>query len=291
MSYKILDGKLLAQKIEEELRLFLERPLLRPPSLVFILVGEHAASHTYVRMKQKRSSEVGIVSKTIELKGNSSEAELLQLIDRLNHDPSVDGILVQMPLPAQMDPLRIMAAIDPEKDVDGFHPLNVGKLLQGDPSGFVPCTPLGVVELLHHFGVTTEGKHAVIVGRSQIVGKPLAALLMQKSPKGNATVTVAHSKSEHLEEICRSADILIAALGSPRFITASMVQKGAVVVDVGINRITHGKEAPYLVGDVDFERVAPLTSWITPVPGGVGPLTIAMLLANTLRSFRRRLSC
>jgi len=291
VSYKILDGKLLAQKIEEELRLFLTRSLPRPPALAFILVGEHAASHTYVRMKQKRSDEVGILSKTVELKSSTSEKELMQLIHQLNQDPSIDGILVQMPLPKQIDPLRIMAAVDPEKDVDGFHPLNVGKLLQGDQTGFVPCTPLGVVELLHHFGVTTQGKHAVIVGRSQIVGKPLAALLMQKNPRGNATVTVAHSQSEHLEEICKSADILIAALGSPRFITKNMIRKGAAVVDVGINRITEGDEPPHLVGDVDFAQVAPLTSWITPVPGGVGPLTIAMLLSNTLRSFRRRLSC
>lgn len=289
---KLLDGKALAVEIEAELAAALKSPLPRRPCLAFILVGEHAPSRTYVRMKQKRCHEVGILSKPLELPEGVEESELLKQIKQLNLDPTVDGILVQMPLPRQINAMHIMAAVDPEKDVDGFHPMNMGRLLQGGTEeetpgegtlGFVPCTPLGIMRLLRHYQIPTEGKHAVIVGRGQIVGKPLAMLLMQKHAGANATVTVVHSKSEGLVEICRSADIIIAALGVARFVVPSMVRPGAVVVDVGINRLSTGE----IVGDVDFEQVAPLTSYITPVPGGIGPLTIAMLLSNTVRSFQR----
>jgi methylenetetrahydrofolate dehydrogenase (NADP+)/methenyltetrahydrofolate cyclohydrolase len=282
----IIDGAAIAQKIQAQVAHAIAHLKHRRPGLAFILVGDNPASQTYVRMKKKRCEEVGIQSLDCLLPTTTTESHLLNEIEKFNQDPAVDGILVQLPLPSPIDAIKIMSAVDPKKDVDGFNPINVGKMLLGDNSGFLPCTPHGIQVLLTHAQIPLLGKHVVIVGRSNIVGKPLAAILMQKSPHTNATVTVAHSLTEHLPEICRSADILVAAIGKPHFIKSDMVRKGAVVVDVGINRITEkGKEK--IVGDVDFEAVAPLCSHITPVPGGIGPMTIAMLLSNTLLSYQR----
>ena len=239
-------------------------------------------------MKKKKCEEVGIVSFDREFPMQTSQDAVLKEIDTLNQNPHVDGILVQLPLPAHLSTDLILSSIDPNKDIDGFHPLNMGKLLIGDKSGFVPCTPLGVHTLLQKYQIEVKGKHVVIVGRSNIVGKPLAAMLMQKAPFCNATVTVAHSYSLDLPEQCRSADILIAAIGSPLFIKKEMVKPNACVIDVGINKITDAHGKSQLVGDVDFNNVSPLCSYITPVPGGVGPMTIASLLSNTFLSFQRR---
>lgn len=277
----IIDGQKVSSEIQAAIKLEIDKLGSRRPCLAVIMVGEHPASRVYVKRKMEACERTGMKSIHIELPHTASEEELIQEIDKLNKNPEVNGILVQLPLPEQMDPLRVMMSIHPSKDIDGFHPINVGKLLLGEPSGFVPCTPLGVQTLLEHYEISCSGKHAVIVGRSNIVGKPLAALLMQNTPQGNATVTVLHSRSENLSEFTRSADILIAAIGKPHFIKKEMVKKGAVVIDVGINRVDNK-----LVGDVDFEAVKDWASFITPVPGGVGPMTIAMLLSNTLKSFR-----
>ena len=285
----LIDGSAIAKQIQGQITEAISHLHSRKPGLAFILVGNNPASAAYIRMKKKRCHEVGILSFDYELPETISEEFLLKEIDRLNQDPLVDGILVQLPLPPHIQTSRIISAIDPKKDVDGFHPLNVGKMLLGEHDGFLPCTPLGIQVLIARAGVPLLGKHVVIVGRSNIVGKPLAAILMQKAPHCNATVTVVHSLSEHLHEICRSADVLIAAIGKPRFIQATMVKPGAVVIDVGINRVSCGKGETQIVGDVDFETVAPLCSQITPVPGGVGPMTIALLLSNTLLSYQRRL--
>jgi methylenetetrahydrofolate dehydrogenase (NADP+)/methenyltetrahydrofolate cyclohydrolase len=275
----LIDGKEVAAGLQEALKKKVASLKGRAPSLKVILVGQNPASLVYTRRKLQAAQTVGIHSEIIELGEKTSEAELLSLIQKLNESSDVDGILVQLPLPPQIDPHHVITAIDPGKDVDGFHPLNLGRLLAGDAEGFVPCTPLGIQKLLLAYNVNPEGKHVLIVGRSQIVGKPLAALLMQNSPGANATVTVAHSKTANLPSLARSADILIAAIGKPRFIQASMIRPGAVIIDVGINA-----EEGRLVGDVDFENVAPLASLITPVPGGVGPMTIACLLSNTLKA-------
>jgi len=283
----IIDGTVIAKKIEESIKEKLLTHRERKPGLAFVLVGDNPSSKTYIRMKKKKCEEVGILSIDRIFDESISQERLLSEIEKLNADPSVDGILVQMPLPLHISSLQVMEAVLPEKDVDGFHPMNVGKLLLGEKGGFLPCTPHGIIKLLSETNIPVSGKHVVIVGRSNIVGKPLAALLMQKEPHCNATVTVAHSATEHLPEITKSADILIAAIGAPRFITANMVKKGAVVIDVGINRIQeHGKDI--LVGDVDFAHVSKISSYITPVPGGVGPMTIAMLMFNTFLSFQRR---
>jgi methylenetetrahydrofolate dehydrogenase (NADP+) / methenyltetrahydrofolate cyclohydrolase len=284
---QLIDGTAIAKSIETTIANAIRSLKHRPPGLAFILVGDHPPSRAYVRMKKKKCLEVGIVSIDRELPSDTSEEQLLQEIDALNRHPAVDGILVQLPLPPHIATQRIMLAIDPSKDVDGFHPINMGKLLLGERDGFVSCTPQGVHVLLAHAQIPLLGKHVVIVGRSNIVGKPLAAILMQKAPHCNATVTVAHSLTEHLPELCRSADILIAAIGQPHFIQEHMVRKGAAVIDVGINRVMGPDQKPRLVGDVDFDRVAPLCSHISPVPGGVGPMTIAMLLSNTLLSYQR----
>lgn len=283
----LIDGTAIAKKIQDQIAHAVSHLVHRKPGLGFILVGDNPSSETYIRMKKRRCEEVGILSFDSQLPKNATEAQLLQEIDRLNRDRAVDGILVQLPLPPHIHTMRVMSAIDPNKDIDGFHPINVGKMLLGETDGFLPCTPYGIQVLLTNSQISLLGKHVVIVGRSNIVGKPLAAILMQKAPHCNATVTVAHSLSENLKEICRSADILVAAMGNPHFIKADMVKKGAVVVDVGINRIGPGKGS--IVGDVDFDAVAPLCSYITPVPGGVGPMTIAMLLSNTLLSYQRRI--
>lgn len=281
----LIDGKKIALEIHAEIGRKVALINKRKPGLAFILVGENGASQTYVRAKKKACAATGIASTLIELPSGTSQLELLNEIARLNKDPQIDGILVQLPLPAHIDDSAVMFAIDPAKDVDGFHPLNVGKMLLGDDGGFIPCTPLGIHVLLQRYQIPIEGKRVVIVGRSNIVGKPLAALLMQKKAGCSATVTVAHSQSEHLTEICHSADILVAAIGRPRFIGKQMVRPSAAIIDVGINRMPDGS----IVGDVDFEEVSHLASWITPVPGGVGPMTIAMLLQNTLLSYSRNI--
>ncbi len=281
----LIDGKAIAHQIEQQITNAISHLTHRPPGLAFILVGDNDASHTYIRMKKKKCQEVGILSVDREFSTNISEDKLIAEIQSLNQDPAIDGILIQLPLPSHLSQFRILSTVDPEKDVDGFHPVNVGKMLIGEGDGFLPCTPHGIQVLLARSQISVFGKHVVIVGRSNIVGKPLAAILMQKAPHCNATVTVVHSHSYNLTQLCASADILVAAIGQPGFIKPSMVKPGAIVIDVGINRYPEGK---HIVGDVDFEQVAPLCSHITPVPGGVGPMTIAMLLSNTLLSYQRR---
>ncbi len=280
----LIDGKKIAHDIQTSIAHQVSALKGRKPGLAFILVGENPASQTYVRSKKKACAHTGIESTLLELPASTTEAELLSHIERLNLDPAIDGILVQLPLPHTLDEKLVTRSIAPEKDVDGFHPMNVGKMLLGEEGGFLPCTPNGIKVILERTHIPVSGKHVVVIGRSNIVGKPLAAILMQKKPHCNATVTVAHSQSDNLVQLARSADILVAALGKPRFVTRDMVKPGAVVIDVGINRGSDGK----IIGDVDFDAVAPLCSHITPVPGGVGPMTIAMLLQNTLWSYLKR---
>jgi methylenetetrahydrofolate dehydrogenase (NADP+)/methenyltetrahydrofolate cyclohydrolase len=283
---KLLAGKTVAEhvfrRIEHNLELFRTDGIA--PGLVVILVGNDPASQVYVRKKGKTCEKLGLHSKTIFLDESTSEDELLNIIDELNHDASFNGILVQLPLPKQIDDNKIILSIDPAKDVDCFHPQNVGLLVSGNPY-VLPCTPAGIVEILKFYEIETSGKHAVVLGRSNIVGKPMANLLIQKNKDANATVTVAHSRTKNIPELAREADILIAAIGQPEFVKADMVKEGAVVIDVGINRIDADTEKGYrLVGDVAFEEVARKASAITPVPGGVGPMTIAMLMQNTLKA-------
>lgn len=284
----IIDGRAIAERIHGETadRIRELRDTGLQPGLAFIRVGEDPASQVYVGMKEKTSHRLGIRSETHVLPDGTSEETLTQLIDRLNRDPAVHGILVQAPLPAPIDEARIFSSVDPAKDVDGFHPVNTGKLILGDESGFRPCTPAGVHELLIRSGISLEGADVVVLGRGNIVGKPMAAILMQKNPRANATVTVCHSRSRDIANHCRRADILIAAIGVPRFVTAEMVKPGAIVVDVGVNRIADpsSKRGTRLAGDVDFESVQPIAGRITPNPGGVGPMTIAMLMRNTVRA-------
>lgn len=283
----IIDGVMIAQQIHEEIRQQIAGLVGRPPCLAVVLVGDHPASKIYVQRKTKACAAVGITSIKRELPATLTTDELLQEIDALNRNPTVDGILVQLPLPKQIDTTQVLHQIDPSKDVDGLHPLNSGKLFLGDPSTFIPCTPLGIKVLLERSNIEVAGKHAVILGRSNLVGKPMAAILMQNALGGNATVTVAHSKSADLKKLCLMADVLIAAMGQPQFVTADMVKEGAVVIDVGINKIADNTSKGYqIVGDVDFDRVKDKASAITPVPGGVGPMTIAMLLSNTLKAQR-----
>ena len=285
MASRLISGTDISEQIYGELRARIaalkERGIT--PGLAVVLVGEDPASQTYVRMKGRKCEELGMHSVTITLPADTPEEVLLGRIAELNADPAINGFLVQLPLPDHIDEDKVIEAIDPAKDVDGFHPVNVGRMLIGKP-GFLPATPAGVMEMLRRSGVETAGKHAVIVGRSNIVGKPMAALLVQKG--ADATVTVAHSRTADLGEVTRTADILIAAVGRPRFITADMVKDGAVVIDVGTNRIddpTHPKGSR-LVGDVDFEAVRDKASAITPVPKGVGPMTICMLMANAVKA-------
>ncbi|HID22023.1 MAG TPA: bifunctional methylenetetrahydrofolate dehydrogenase/methenyltetrahydrofolate cyclohydrolase FolD [Planctomycetaceae bacterium] len=283
MSAQIIDGKAIAAKFRETIAedvAALREDTSIVPHLAAVLVGDDPASAVYVRNKQKACDKAGIQSTLHRLPETTSQDELLRLIGQLNEDASVHGILVQLPLPDQIDEKAVLDAVSPLKDVDCFHPDNVGRLMQGRPR-FLPCTPCGIQQLLLETGVEISGAHCVILGRSEIVGKPMAAMLMQKAPGANATVTVCHSRTRDLESIVRTADILIAAIGVPRFVTASMVRPGVVVIDVGINRVD-GK----LVGDVDFEAVREVASAITPVPGGVGPMTIAMLLRNTVAAAR-----
>jgi methylenetetrahydrofolate dehydrogenase (NADP+)/methenyltetrahydrofolate cyclohydrolase len=276
---QIIDGKAIAAWIREDLGVQVEKFLKETsvtPHLVAMLVGDDPASAVYVRNKQKACEKAGIKSTLHRLSADTSQAELLNLVQQCNNEKDVHGILVQLPLPKQIDETAILDAVSPLKDVDAFHPENVGLLVQGRPR-FLPCTPHGVQILLVESATQIEGAHVVVLGRSEIVGKPMAVMLMQKSDAANATVTVCHSRTRNLTEIMRTADILIAAIGLPKFVTQEMVKPGAVVIDVGINRVD-GK----LVGDVDFEAVSEVASAITPVPGGVGPMTIAMLLKNTL---------
>jgi len=259
------------------------------PGLAVVLVGDNPASQVYVRMKGKACEEAGLYHETIKLPKDTSEADLMGLLERLNANPKIHGILVQLPLPKQIDTNRALHRIDPRKDVDGFHPENVGKVAVGDPTGFRPATPYGVQQLLLRTGVETKGAHAVIVGRSNIVGRPMAALLLHDGPGGNATVTVCHSRTRNIEQYTRQADILIVAIGKPEFISGDMVKAGAVVIDVGVNRVDDPsrKQGYRLVGDVKFQEAKQVASAITPVPGGVGPMTITMLLYNTVQAARQ----
>ena len=288
---RIIDGTALAAKIRGEVASEVSALRTRGvvPGLTVVLVGEDPASAVYVGAKERASREAGMAGETIRLPASTSEDELLALVDRLNVDAAVHGILVQMPLPRHIDPDAVIERIRPDKDVDGFHPVNVGKVLIGQSDGFAPCTPAGVQRMLIESGVETRGANCVIVGRSNIVGKPLAALLVQGGTGGDATVTVCHSRTRDLREHTCRADILIAAVGKPGMSTADMVKPGAVVIDVGVNRIPDAtrKSGTRLVGDVDFDAVRQVASLITPVPGGVGPMTIAMLLANTARAARQ----
>ena len=286
----LIDGRIVAENVYAELRdeiASLKKQGLTP-GLAVVLVGDDPASRAYVRSKDKMCRELGLHSVKLELPENTTQADLLERVAELNRDPAVHGILVQSPPPKHIDEAAIIRALDPAKDVDGFHPTNIAKLALGDSTGFVPCTPLGCQRLLVNYGIEISGAHIVVLGRSMIVGKPLALLLMQKAKGGNATVTVAHSRSKNLPEITRSADILIAAIGQAQFVRQEHVRDGAVVIDVGINRVDDAtnKRGYRLVGDVAFDEVAPKTSAITPVPGGVGPMTIAMLMSNTVKAAR-----
>lgn len=289
---QLLDGKKAAQAIKDELKIDVAQLAAegkKIPHLAAILVGNNGASETYVGAKVKACEEVGFKSTLIRFEESVSEMKLLQMIQELNTDPDVDGILVQLPLPKHISDEEVISAIDPDKDVDGFHPVNAGKLMQGVPA-YVPATPHGIMLLLEHYKIDTRGKHAVVVGRSNIVGRPMSILLGSNTNPGNCTVTVCHSQTKDIKAFCLQADIIVAALGRPEFITAEMVKEGAVVIDVGITRVEDaGKKSGFrLKGDVAFDTVAPRCSWITPVPGGVGPMTIAALMKNTYHSCRQR---
>ena len=286
----LIDGRAIAEKVYVDLRREIAELKSKgvTPGLAVILVGDNPASRAYVRSKDKMCRELGLHSVKLELPASTTQDELLARVKELNRDPSIHGILVQSPPPKQINEAAIVCALDPRKDVDGFHPENIARLVIGDPSGFVPCTPLGVQRLLIENKTDISGAHVVILGRSMIVGKPLALLLMQKNKGGNATITVAHSRSRDLESITRSADILIAAIGQPNFVKAEYLRDGVVVIDVGINRVenTASERGYRLVGDVAFDEVSKKAAAITPVPGGVGPMTIAMLMSNTMKACR-----
>jgi methylenetetrahydrofolate dehydrogenase (NADP+)/methenyltetrahydrofolate cyclohydrolase len=289
----LIDGRAIAEKVYVDLRREIAELKERgvTPGLAVVLVGDDPASRAYVRSKDKMCRELGLHSLKLELPASTTQTELLNRVEELNADSTIHGILVQSPPPAHIDETAIVRALDPRKDVDGFHPENVAKLVLDDPSGFVPCTPLGVQRLLIESKININGAHVVVLGRSMIVGKPLALLLMQKNEKANATVTVVHSRSRDLAEITRSADIIIAAIGRAGFVKADHVREGAIVVDVGINRVEDAaSDRGYrLVGDVAFDEVSEKASAITPVPGGVGPMTIAMLMSNTVKAARQSL--
>lgn len=291
MTAKVLDGKSIAAEIRAEVAGGVGELIGRgiTPGLAVVLVGEDPASEIYVRSKGKACIEAGMRSETVKLPADITEDRLLAVIDRLNADPGIHGILCQMPLPAHLDPDIVIRRIDPAKDVDGFHPVNVGRLVLGDPAGFVPCTPAGVIEILSRSGIETAGAEAVVVGRSTIVGRPMANLLMRSGRGGDATVTVAHSRTRNLAEVCRRADILVVAVGRAEFIGREAIRPGATVIDVGINRVADSsRPSGYRVtGDVDPVAAAEIAGAYTPVPGGVGPMTIAMLLRNTLTSAER----
>ena len=286
---KILDGKACAAAVLEECKTEVEELKAKgvTPGLAVVLVGEDPASQVYVGSKVRKCAELGLLSRKIDLPTETTQAELLKVVEDLNNDSDIHGILVQSPPPKHIDEEAVVRAIDPRKDVDGFHPENVAKLVLEDPTGFVPCTPAGCMKLLEVGGINTNGAEAVIIGRSMIVGKPMAMLLVSK--QSNATVTIAHSRSKDLPAICRRADIVVAAVGRPDMVKADWIKPGAVVIDVGINRVEDSsKKSGYrLTGDVDFAEVSPQCSAITPVPGGVGPMTIAMLMKNTLQAARQ----
>jgi methylenetetrahydrofolate dehydrogenase (NADP+)/methenyltetrahydrofolate cyclohydrolase len=290
MAAKIIDGKQVAADMQLELKKEVAELKTQGivPGLGVILVGEDPASKSYVTAKERACEELGIYSDDNRLPVDTTQEDLIALINRMNDDPKINGILVQLPLPKHLDESEVLLAINPDKDVDGFHPTNIGKMVAGQPA-FLPCTPHGVIKLLQRSGVKIEGAHVVIVGRSNIVGKPVANMLIQKNPSGNATVTVCHTKTKDLSHHTRQADIIIAAAGRPNTITADMVKDGVVVIDVGVNRVEdkNAKKGYRLVGDVDFEAVKEKASLITPVPGGVGPMTITMLLYNTVESAKR----
>jgi methylenetetrahydrofolate dehydrogenase (NADP+)/methenyltetrahydrofolate cyclohydrolase len=282
----LLDGKATAQKVKEAIRdevTIRKEKGLKTPNLIAVLVGENPASMSYVKSKVKACDMVGFESSLIHLDINTSEQELLELIAKLNADTSVDGYIVQLPLPKDIDENKVLLAVAPEKDVDGFHPINIGRLTLSLDT-IIPATPFGIITLIEEYGIETSGKNVVVVGRSNIVGRPMSILLSQNKSYGNATVTLTHSRTKNLAAITKEADIIVAAIGKPFFITADMVKEGVAIIDVGINRIEDAsrKRGYRLVGDVDFDNVASKTAYITPVPGGVGPMTIAMLLKNTL---------
>jgi len=272
-----INGKEIAKKIKDKIKQEAES-LEKKPGLAVIIIGENPASKIYIKHKERACEYVGFYSEKIELPEETTENGLLDIVEKLNKDDKIHGILVQLPLPEHIDEDKIISAINPEKDVDGFHPISMGNLLIGK-KGFIPCTPKGIIKLIESTGVDIQGKDAVVIGRSNIVGKPIAMLLMRK----NATVTICHSKTKNIKEVCKRADILVVAIGRANFVTEDMVKEGAVVIDVGINRLENGK----LAGDVDYENVKNKVSFITPVPGGVGPMTIAMLMQNTLDSYKQ----
>lgn len=285
MTAQILDGKGLAKKIKSQLKVKIQKELTtkkRPPGLAVLMVGDNPASAVYVRNKEKACKAVGINSFGNHFPSQTSQEELKEVIENLNKDQSVDGILVQLPLPSHLDSVKLLHCIAPHKDADGLHPVNLGKLVRGE-KGLRSCTPAGVMEMLSEYNIDLQGKKAVVVGRSILVGKPLALMLLEK----NATVTIAHSRTNDLASVTREADILISAIGKPEFITGEMIKSGAVVIDVGINRVETPQGKSKLVGDVAFEEVKEIASYITPVPGGVGPMTVAMLLNNTYLSYSR----
>lgn len=293
MSYKVLDGKALSTTIKQEIKEQVDEiksKNLRAPHLSAILVGNNPASEAYMGNKVKSCNTVGYTSDLIRMDETITQKELIALVHELNDDDNVDGFIVQLPLPDHIDADAVLLAIDPEKDVDGFHPYNFGCMAQGLDC-FLPATPHGILIMMERYGIETSGKNVVIIGRSNIVGTPLSLLLSRKSKMGNATVTLAHSRTKNLAALTLEADILISALGKPFFVTADMVKKGAVVIDVGINRIDDltRRSGSRLVGDVDFEKVAPISSHITPVPGGVGPMTVVTLMLNTLKAFRKKM--
>jgi methylenetetrahydrofolate dehydrogenase (NADP+)/methenyltetrahydrofolate cyclohydrolase len=284
---QLLDGKKAAQAIKDELKITIAQRVVegkKIPHLAAILIGNNGASETYVAAKVKACEETGFKSSLIRLEESISEYKLLEKIEQLNTDPDIDGILVQLPLPKHISDKKVINTIDPDKDVDGFHPVSVGKMVEGLPT-FIPATPYGIMLLLEHYKIDTKGKHAIVLGRSNIVGRPISILLSGNSNPGNCTVTICHSHTKNLKDICLQGDIIVAAIGIPEYVKADMVKEGAVVIDVGITRIEDAskKSGFKLKGDVDFENVSPKCSWITPVPGGVGPMTIAALMKNTFR--------
>ena len=289
---QILDGKIASQSVKENLKKEIAKIAdNRPPHLAAILIGNNGASETYVASKIKNCEETGFKSTLIRMPADCTEAALIEEVNKLNNDDSVDGILVQLPLPGHIDENKIINLITPEKDVDGFSPVSMGNLTLGNPS-FIPATPYGIMLMLEHYNIETKGKHAVIIGRSNIVGRPMSILLSQSGKYGDCTVTVCHSRTKNIKEICLQADIIVAAIGKPGFVTADMVNPGAIVIDVGITRVPDStKKSGFAIkGDVDFDAVAPLSSYITPVPGGVGLMTIAALLKNTFNAYKNRTS-
>lgn len=285
----LINGKAIAEEIQKEIKLFVDKQQGNKPCLAVIIVGDHPPSVIYVNRKIQACAETGIESIRIALPSDITQENLIAEIEKLNRHPTVNGILLQLPLPKHINPTQVVSRISPDKDVDGLHPINVGKMLIGEKDAFLPCTPHGIKVLLERSNIDVSGKHVLVLGRSNLVGKPMAAILMQNTSGANATVTIAHSRSSNLKDLCLSADIIIAAIGQPKFITQDMVKEETGIIDVGINKITDAnqKSGYKIVGDVDFDNVKDKCAFITPVPGGVGPMTIAMLLWNTIKSFKQ----